>query len=595
MKRLLVVALLAGCTKEADTDTTNAPPGAPVVSISPNPATTVDDLVASVDTPSDDPDGDAVTYTWSWTKNGAAVDGPTDSVPADLTTRGDVWAVSAVPSDGTEDGPAATAEITIDNAVPTLTIDLDPFKIGTNGRLVVSSDTDDADGDDVSVSFDWTVNGVAVSEQGHSLDGDVFFDKGDTVEVTVIADDGHGGTASQKASIVVGNEAPEAPVLAIEPDPAFDDDPLVCRVITPSTNADGDAVTYTITWKRNGTAYTEANRTYIDGDTVVPAATTLGDTWECTANPTDGTDAGDSATATATIVEWTGDRVFSPCGATGTAGPAQADCDAAYAGTTLAGEAIVFEGVQAWTAPFRGDYAISACGAQGASADVDHQGGRGACVSGTFTLAKGDTLRVAVGQVGTGSASGGSGGGGGGTFVIAAGDDPLLIAGGGGGTRVNADQDGCDGVAGEHGVPGSGESPSSACEPDTAVAGDGGAVSEETYGAGGGGFSSDGADDVYTSFDGTLLTFGYGGESWFNGLTGGAVGDECDARDGEGGFGGGGAGNGCWGGGGGGGYSGGGGGWVGGGGGSYNAAADATGTDGATSGDGSVTISYVKG
>jgi hypothetical protein len=64
-----------------------------------------------------------------------------------------------------------------------------------------------------------------------------------------------------------------------------------------------------------------------------------------------------------------------------------------------------------------------------------------------------------VGQIGTGQSSESNGGGGGGSFfVIAADDTPLLIAGGGGGTRTSVYNNGCDGLATEFGVQGSGSS-----------------------------------------------------------------------------------------------------------------------------------------
>ena len=111
-------------------------------------------------------------------------------------------------------------------------------------------------------------------------------------------------------------------------------------------------------------------------------------------------------------------------------------------------------------------------------------------------------------------------------------------------------------------------------------------MSASSYGAGGAGFYSDGADDN----GGTL--FGTGGKSWLNGLTGGAASYGCGINA-YGGFGGGGAGNGCAGGGGGGGYSGGQGGYIAGGAGSYNAGLDPVGADGTNEGDGWVLIDLI--
>ncbi len=124
----------------------------------------------------------------------------------------------------------------------------------------------------------------------------------------------------------------------------------------------------------------------------------------------------------------------------------------------------------------------------------------------------------------------------------------------------------------------------SCSERPVSAVGTGGENSSVSWGAGGGGFDTDGADDS---------TYGYGGDSWFNGLTGGiggaTLGTFCDFEA-DGGFGGGGSGRGCNGGGGGGGYSGGAGGRVGGGGGSFNAGDDPFSVAGVGTDDGAVFI-----
>lgn len=124
--------------------------------------------------------------------------------------------------------------------------------------------------------------------------------------------------------------------------------------------------------------------------------------------------------------------------------------------------------MQIWTVPTTGDYTITAAGAQGASADSLKVGGKGAQLTGTFTLTEGATLRILVGQLGLQNAS--SGGGGGGTFVVhyralpaTTFADVLLVAGGGGGTRTAVDQNGCDGRDTVTGGTGSGSSTTHTC------------------------------------------------------------------------------------------------------------------------------------
>jgi hypothetical protein len=283
----------------------------------------------------------------------------------------------------------------------------------------------------------------------------------------------------------------------------------------------------------------------------------------------------DDTDATVQVCDYT----FSTCGASGAYGPAQADCDSAYTGSSLEGLVVVADGIQIVEVPASGTYLIEAWGAQGESADSGYDGGLGAYMSGEFALTGGELLQIVVGQMGEAAYCNGSGGGG--SFVVDESDNPLLIAGGGGGTRESVVQDGCDAPTGEYGITGSGSSESHSCATKTGDLTLGGIVSGSSWGSGGAGFSGNGAVDG-----------GWGGTSyaWASGMTGG-VGASCTVT--EGGFGGGGTGNGCCGGGGGGGYSGGDGGRVAGGGGSYNIGDNQSNVAGDNAGDGMVALTWI--
>ncbi len=242
---------------------------------------------------------------------------------------------------------------------------------------------------------------------------------------------------------------------------------------------------------------------------------------------------------------------------------------------------------------------IEALGAQGASGQSGFVGGKGARMSGDFSVTPGSQLLIAVGGKGSGQSSGSNGGGGGGSFVmlvepagthtmaVAAGPfapgtkvTPLIIAGGGGGTRASTSQNGNPGVVGNLGTSSSASSPSGGGTPVTAAT-MGGIAASSSWGSGGGGLVGNGGNDG---------SFGCGGKSFINGAQGGTL---CGSSgdNAAGGFGCGGQGRGSFGGGGGGGYSGGQGGWVGGGGGSFNTGADQVNENGFKENDGQVTIS----
>ena len=246
-------------------------------------------------------------------------------------------------------------------------------------------------------------------------------------------------------------------------------------------------------------------------------------------------------------------HTFTTCGKTGRVGPSQSEMRASY-NTSANGNwdetyltQGAFLGYQDWVVPVSGIYEFTASGAAGYNGSGGGGVGRGAIVKGRVSLTKGETITIAVGQVGAAPTSGGVwGGSGGGTFVVRkTGNEPLFVAGGGSAEANNTA--GRDGVLTNLG----GTSSNNIAAGGTS--GNGGRATGG-FSAGGGGFNSSGE----TSFVSNL-----GGGSFLGGLTQGS-----NTRiGGAGGFGGGAQadGNNV-------GQSGGGGGYSGGGGGRTNAA-----------------------
>jgi hypothetical protein len=299
---------------------------------------------------------------------------------------------------------------------------------------------------------------------------------------------------------------------------------------------------------------------------------------------------------------------FVPGGATGIIGPTQAQLNSAYLYTTLDGLVTSNNGIQEWVVPSTGDYIITAIGAGGGSgingpSMVTYAGGKGASLTGTFSLTAGTTLRIIVGQVGVNAFNQsnwyGAGGGGGGSFVYVNANDtyPLIAAGGGGGGSATL---GVDAQTTTSGTNGNGDTSGTTA---SKAVGNGGNLASTSYSGGAGaGWLSDGAKYANTCAGfGTAAqsprTGGKGGYS--NTLLANGTGSDVNVRQGNGGFGGGGAGNGACtiaGPGGGGGYSGGGGGGNfaiyrgAGGGGSYNGGSNPSANGVTNTGNGSVEI-----
>jgi hypothetical protein len=67
-------------------------------------------LTCSITTPSVDPEGSTVTYTYAWTRNGTPFANTAATLPgANTTTQADLWGCTATPSDGALSGPSASA------------------------------------------------------------------------------------------------------------------------------------------------------------------------------------------------------------------------------------------------------------------------------------------------------------------------------------------------------------------------------------------------------------------------------------------------------------------------------------------------------
>lgn len=244
-----------------------------------------------------DVDGDIVNLSTSWS------DGSTGSsyVVSAADVTGDVLGCTVTADDGDGGMVSASASDTITNTPPTVTVSLSPTTPRTDDTLSATATTADADGDAVSVTYDWYVDGVLMQSGTLStLDGSVWFDKDQTVVVQASANDGVASTGAVSTSLTVENTPPGAPSVSVTPSGATAGDDLDCGVDVVSTDADGDAVTYTMSWTVDGVDYTAATTTTWPADTVDGAD--VGDTeaWVCTATPNDGDDDGDTAIASVT-------------------------------------------------------------------------------------------------------------------------------------------------------------------------------------------------------------------------------------------------------------------------------------------------------
>ncbi len=233
-----------------------------------------------------DADGDTVSLQYAWQVNGVLVSTSSTLTPSRFA-KGDRIDLTVTPFDGTDLGTAVSASTAIvaDSPPVVTSVSLTPSAPTTNSVLTANAVTTDADGDRVSVTYAWTVNGVPTGTTGSTLNGAVYFDRDDVVAVSVTPNDGErDGAAVTSSSVTVRNTAPTTPGVGIEPSVPTRGDTLTCNVTTPSSDTDGDRISYEYRWMVDGVdaGVTTGN---VDGTRVGSH-----EVWTCEVTATDGTD-----------------------------------------------------------------------------------------------------------------------------------------------------------------------------------------------------------------------------------------------------------------------------------------------------------------
>ena len=263
--------VVEGPSATASATVGNAPPRITGVAISPAQPVTGEPLLCA-HTGFSDPEGDSDQSTYAWSGGPCAgSSGPTlDGV---CVVRPDLISCEVTPADATGQGPPVSADVTVGNATPTITIlALEPSAPVTGETITCTAESEDPEDDPVTIVLSWAIDGVPTP--GAPL----VAARGERVVCTAApSDSGPGEPAS--VEVVVGNAAPSAAGAGITPPDPFGGEELTCAVLGFS-DPEGDADASTYRWSVGGALHSGA---VLPGDLVAGGLPIT-----CTATPSDG-------------------------------------------------------------------------------------------------------------------------------------------------------------------------------------------------------------------------------------------------------------------------------------------------------------------
>ena len=228
----------------------NTPPTQPLISISPTTADAQDDLILSYGG-SVDADGDAVTYTIEWRKDGVMTSYSGNTIPASATISGETWTALVTPNDGYIDGLVAEQSVEILNSAPTFTSSatITPSAgVYTGTSLVCSAVASDIDDGLVPITYEWSVSSNTISQSASYTVSAQDTDVGDSIVCTATAVDSDGEIGTSLASVAVENTLPVLTGPFISPTSAYNTDVVTCSASVVDPDEPSLAVQYS--WER---------------------------------------------------------------------------------------------------------------------------------------------------------------------------------------------------------------------------------------------------------------------------------------------------------------------------------------------------------
>jgi hypothetical protein len=208
----------------------------------------VSDTVTLNGSGSSDPDGDSITYNWSFVSrpagSSASLSDPTRVNPSFVIDVFGTYELRLVVNDGTVDSAADTVMITTENSAPVANAGSDQTKYVSDLVTLDGSASSDVDGD--SLTYSWSFlrkpAGSAVTLSDSSIVNPTFvIDLFGEYEIELVVND---GTVNSAADSVVITTLNSPPVADAGPDQTRFVDDVVTLDGSGSSDVDGDSLTF---------------------------------------------------------------------------------------------------------------------------------------------------------------------------------------------------------------------------------------------------------------------------------------------------------------------------------------------------------------
>ena len=232
----------------------NQAPVLSALSITADSGTAYNDSVLTCTITASDDSIQAPTETISWqnqTQGMAIGSGSSLTLDSSLAAPNDEIICDAIITDSFGASDSASSSIDVENRAPNAPgISLAPIPAYTDSTLTCTINSEsDPDGDSVTSSYSWKLNGSMISGQISDVLSSGFT-SGDSVTCEVISSDGSLNSAAGSSSLTIANRPPVVSSVTLSPDPAYANDAITATPV--ASDLDGDSLSFEYTWSVAG-------------------------------------------------------------------------------------------------------------------------------------------------------------------------------------------------------------------------------------------------------------------------------------------------------------------------------------------------------